>query len=102
MTSQPRKCGAKAHCGGTLKKHRTAKENEMTRIVICLAAMTILANTAPALAQVIEEDVVVRDGWRPWRHHVWDPGWRAECRVVTERRIRPDGTTVIRRIRRCD
>ena len=76
----------------------------MKQIVICLAALAVLTTAAPAFAQVIERDVIVHDGWRPWapwRHHAWDPAWRAECRIIIERSIRPDGTRVIRRIRRC-
>jgi hypothetical protein len=41
------------------------------------------------------------DRWgpvRPWFRHFALGG----CRVVTERRIRPNGTVVVRKIRDCD
>jgi hypothetical protein len=73
----------------------------MTKIVICLVALAVLTTVTPASARVIERDIVVHDGWRPWapwHRHAWDPAWRAECRVIVERRIRPAGTRVVRRI----
>lgn len=75
----------------------------MTRIAICMGTLALIATGVPASAQVIEKEVIIRDDWAPggyWRR-VWDPEWRAECQVIRERRVRPDGTTVIRRIRRC-
>jgi hypothetical protein len=43
--------------------------------------------------RVVEREVVVREpAWRS----AWD-----ECRMVVERRQRPDGTVVVRKIRRC-
>ena len=45
-------------------------------------------------ARVVERDVIVR---KPaWRSYAWD-----DCRVVVERRHRPDGTLVVRKVRRC-
>ena len=44
--------------------------------------------------RVVERDVIVREP--AWRSFAWD-----HCRTVVERRQRPDGTFVVRRIRRC-
>jgi hypothetical protein len=44
--------------------------------------------------RVVERDVIVREP--AWRSYAWD-----DCRTVVERRQRPDGTLVVRRIRRC-
>jgi hypothetical protein len=45
-------------------------------------------------ARVVERDVIVREpGWRSYA--------RDDCRVVVERRQRPDGTLVVRKVRRC-
>jgi hypothetical protein len=46
---------------------------------------------------------IVRD-WDHWHHPPWFrhfARWR-DCRDITERRYRPDGTVVVRRIHRCD
>ena len=42
------------------------QEFKMTKIVICLAALAVLTSVTPALAQVIEREIVVHDGWRAW------------------------------------
>jgi hypothetical protein len=44
--------------------------------------------------RVVERDVIVREP--AWRSYAWD-----RCRTVVERRQGPDGTLVVRRIRRC-
>jgi hypothetical protein len=44
--------------------------------------------------RVVERDVIVREP--AWRSYAWD-----DCRTVVERRQRPDGTLIVRKIRRC-
>jgi hypothetical protein len=79
----------------------------MRNFVIGLAGIMTTLVAWPSSAQVWEEEEVVR---RPppvverdvivrepaWRSYAWD-----DCRTVVERRQRPDGTLVVRRIRRC-
>jgi hypothetical protein len=79
----------------------------MKTLIICFAAVVAILETWPASAQVwveeeirrpprvVERDVIVREpGWG--RPYAW-----AGCRTVVERRYRPDGTTFVRKIRRC-
>jgi hypothetical protein len=74
-----------------------------TLLLVVVAAATILGGAAPASAEY-REVRIVRD---------WDYDWHrrpsarhfarwGECRDVRERRYRPDGTVVVRRIHRCD
>ena len=44
--------------------------------------------------RAVERDVIVREP--AWRSYAWD-----DCRVVVERRHRPDGTLIVRKVRRC-
>ena len=73
-----------------------------TLFLIVVAAVAVLGVAPPASAQYREIRIVRDwDDWhrRPWvRHHVQ---W-GECRDLTERRYRPNGTVVVRRIHRCD
>jgi hypothetical protein len=48
----------------------------------------------PPPPRMVERDVIVREP--AWRGYAW-----GDCRTVVERRQRPDGTLVVRRIRRC-
>jgi hypothetical protein len=77
----------------------------MRTMVIGLAGLAATLVAWPSSAQVwveeevrppprvVERDVIVREpAWR----RAWD-----ECRTVVERRQRPDGTVVVRKIRRC-
>jgi hypothetical protein len=78
----------------------------MRTFLIGLAGITATLAAWPSSAQVweeevvrppprvVERDVVVREP--AWRSYAWD-----DCRTVVERRQRPDGTLVVRRIRRC-
>lgn len=75
----------------------------MRVILLSLVAAAAFLSVSPAFAQYYEEYRVVRDydRWgppRPWFRHFALGG----CRVVTERRIRPNGTVVVRKIRDCD
>jgi hypothetical protein len=77
----------------------------MRNIILALAAMAVLATT-PVSAQA-------RQSWHH-RHHTWHhryhapafsfrfgPVYAKDCRVTRTKRVRPNGTVVIRRIRRC-
>ncbi|MGL3214123.1 hypothetical protein QA639_13020 [Bradyrhizobium pachyrhizi] len=44
--------------------------------------------------RVVERDVIVREP--AWRSYAWD-----DCRIVVERHHRPDGTLIVRKVRRC-
>jgi hypothetical protein len=79
----------------------------MKTFVMGLAAIVTTLAASPAFAEVwveeeevrpppprvVEREVIVREpAWRT----AWD-----ECRMVVERRVRPDGTVVVRKVRRC-
>jgi hypothetical protein len=72
-------------------------------LLVVTAGAAILGGATPASAQY-REVRIVRD-WDYGRHR---PPWArhyarwSECRDVTERRYRPNGTVVVRRIHRCD
>jgi len=78
----------------------------MRTFLIGLASITATLLEWPSSAQVweeevvrppprmVERDVIVREP--AWRSYAWD-----HCRTVVERRQRPNGTLVVRRIRRC-
>ena len=79
----------------------------MRTFLIGIACIMTTLVASPASAQVWEEEEVVRPPPRVverdaivrepvWRSYAWD-----DCRTVVERRQRPDGTLVIRRVRRC-
>ena len=92
-----------------VREARHPEETAMKKFLLIAAAAGCLL-TLPALApQANAESVTVgpggvtvrghnRDEWRErrrWRRH------HAECRVITERHRRYDGTVVIRKIRSC-
>jgi hypothetical protein len=72
----------------------------MKATLIGLAALSLIAVVTPASAQDWH------DGWRH-RHH---PGvsvhvgraYARDCAVKVTRTVRPNGTVVTRRVRRCD
>ena len=78
----------------------------MRTFVICLAGIMATFSAWPSSAQVweeevirppprvVERDVIVREP--AWRSYAWD-----DCRIVVERRQRPDGTLIVRKVRRC-
>jgi hypothetical protein len=87
----------------------------MRKLALGLVAAATVLTAAPAMAQHFgygDRDFSVRigpgadrgDRWDRWdrpRHH----GYYArggDCRFITERRRRPDGSVVVRRIRDCD
>ena len=83
----------------------------MKATLIALAALSMLSVTMPASAQ---------DGWRDRDHRRHDSDWRhrhhrsgitvdvgrayarGNCDVKVTKIRRPNGTTVTRRVRRCD
>lgn len=78
----------------------------MRNFVIGLAGIMTTLVAWPCSAQVWEEDVVRRPPPVVERDViVREPAWRSyalgDCRTVVERRERPDGTLVVRKIRRC-
>jgi hypothetical protein len=79
----------------------------MRTLVIGLAGIMTTLVAWPSSAQVWEKEVIIRPPARvierdviarepAWRSYAWD-----DCRVAVERRHRPDGTLIIRKIRRC-
>jgi hypothetical protein len=78
----------------------------MRTFVIGLAAMVSILVAWPSFAQVwveeevrppprvVEREVIVREP--AWRSYAWD-----DCRTVVERRQRPEGTVIARKVRRC-
>jgi hypothetical protein len=80
----------------------------MRTFMIGLAGLMTALVASPSFAEVwVEEEEV-----RPPRPRVverevivQEPAWRTfvsdECRIVVERRHRPDGTVVVRKVRRC-
>jgi hypothetical protein len=78
----------------------------MKTFMIGLAGMVMTLAAWPSSAQVwveeevrppppvVEREVIVREP--AWRSYAWD-----DCRTVVERRQRPDGTVLVRKIRRC-
>jgi hypothetical protein len=83
-----------------------ARRDSMRYFVIGLAGIMTSLVAWPSSAQVweeevvrppprvVERDVIVREP--AWRSYAWD-----DCRTVVERRQRPDGTLIVRRIRHC-
>ncbi len=82
----------------------------MKKLFLIAAAAGVLL-TLPALAPQAQADsITVGPGGVTLRDHDRDDHWRerrhwrrhhAECRVVTERHRRPDGTMVVRKTRSC-
>jgi hypothetical protein len=72
-----------------------------TLLLVVIAGAAIVCGGAPASAQYREVRIVRDYDWHrpPWARHYARWG---ECRDVTERRYRPNGTVVVRRIHRCD
>jgi hypothetical protein len=78
----------------------------MRKLAFGIAAATTVVTAAPAIAQVVVREEVVRvapgyDRWDRPRHREYFARGR-DCRFITERRVRPNGTVVVRRIRECD
>jgi hypothetical protein len=77
------------------------KEYAMKTLLLGVVAAVAILGATPASAEY-REVRIVRD-WDHWHHPPWfrDFAWGG-CRDITERRYRPDGTVVVRRIHRCD
>ncbi len=79
----------------------------MRTLLIALAGIAATLVAWPSSAQVWEEEEVVRRPPRAVEHEVIvrEPAWRSyardDCQRVVERYQRPDGTLVVRKIRRC-
>jgi hypothetical protein len=76
----------------------------MKTALSCVVAAATILGTVPAPVHAREVRIIREydHGWHPpwappWAR-VW---WRDECRVISERRYRPDGTVVVRRVREC-
>lgn len=83
----------------------------MRKLALGIAAAATVVGAAPAMAQVYfgDRDVSVRVGPPGGGYDRWErPRYREyyardrDCRFITERRRRPDGSVVVRRIRECD
>jgi hypothetical protein len=78
----------------------------MRAFVIGLAGIMTTLVASPSFAQVWEEEVI-RPPARVVEREVIvrKPAWRSyardDCRVVVERRHRPDGTVIVRKVRHC-
>jgi hypothetical protein len=78
------------------------KEYLMKTLLLGMVAAAAILGATSASAEY-REVRIVRD-WDHWHHPPWFrhfARWR-DCRDITERRYRPDGTVVVRRIHRCD
>jgi hypothetical protein len=93
-----------------MSQRHILKEDRMKKIVLALAALGTLAAT-PVFAQGLDirvggdrDRAVIRDGDRDrgreegFRHREWRG---SECRTVITRDRRPDGSVVVRKMRRC-
>jgi len=83
----------------------------MKAILIALAALSLVSVATPASAQDGYRDRDYRRHDSDWRHRHHRSGItvdvgrsyaRGDCSVKTTRIHRSDGTTVTRRVRRCD
>jgi hypothetical protein len=91
-----------------MSQRHILKEDGMKKIVLALAALGTLAASTTVFAQGIDvriggdrDRAVVRDrGFRDegFRHREWRG---ADCRTTVIRDRRPDGSVVVRKIRRC-
>jgi hypothetical protein len=79
------------------------KEYAMKTLLLGVITATTILGAAPASAEY-REVRIVRDWDRDWDRPHWFRhfAWLGDCRDVTERRYRPNGTIEIRRIHRCD
>jgi hypothetical protein len=101
-----------------MSQRHILKEDGMKKIVLALAALGTLAASTPVFAQGIDvriggdrDRAVIRDGDRDrgfreerrfheegFRHREWRG---SDCRMTVIRDRRPDGSVVVRKIRRC-
>jgi hypothetical protein len=97
-----------------MSQRHILKEDGMKKIVLALAALGTLAASTPVFAQGIDvriggdrdrDRTVVREHDRGFRDR--DEGFRhrewrgSDCRMTVIRDRRPDGSVVVRKIRRC-
>jgi hypothetical protein len=88
-------------------RHTRPEENDcMNKFMLAALAAATLAMTLPASAQSVRigdgpgggPDVRVRVGPGHSHHRAYA---RERCRTVVTRSVRPNGTTVTKRVRRC-
>ncbi|HKO69402.1 MAG TPA: hypothetical protein VJV58_00570 [Bradyrhizobium sp.] len=69
----------------------------MNKLLLAIAALACVGVATPAMA----ERVIIKEGPGYHHHRHFRPYNRMDCRRVTIRERRPNGTLIVKHIRRC-